>query len=87
MPYRYHCHACHTESELCSWPGQARAVRREHRRIAHGGMRPAAGDRIAHATPSVRGPAWTAGVLLALIVLRELTGIEPADIARALGLL
>lgn len=87
MPYRYRCHACATESNLCSWPSHARAVRREHRRIAHGGMRPAAGDRIVHAVPSVRGPAWTIGILLALIVLKELTGIEPADIARWAGIL
>ena len=87
MPHRYTCHHCHTSG--AAHPSRAGAERDQagHRKAVHGGMSPPAGDRIGYAPPSSRGPVIVIGVFAILILIRQITGIAPDDIARWLGLI
>lgn len=87
MPYRYTCNACHVTSPMSPGRGPALAARDEHRAAAHDGMQPAAGDRVHHVMPPVRGVALIIAVLLAFAALESVTGVLPEDIARWLGIL
>ncbi|MDG9703778.1 hypothetical protein [Streptomyces sp. DH37] len=86
MPFQYRCGGCDAAGDPRPRRLGARTDQAEHRRLAHGGLNPG-GDGIRYAAPSARGPAITVGVLLLLVVVKELTGLAPEDIARHLGLL
>ena len=57
------------------------------RKTVHGGMSPPSGDYIRYAPPSSRGLLVTVAVFAVLILIRQLTGVAPDDVARWLGLI
>lgn len=87
MPYRYTCRACRLPGAVHSTRWGARRDEAGHRRSVHGGMSPPGGDGVHYAPPSAKGLLITAGVLLLLIVVKEITGVAPDDVARWIGLL
>lgn len=76
MPYVYECHACEAVSpEQHERSVDAEDELVEHRRAAHGGLRPEAGDGVRRVHSEARGdgvlPAgwpWALAVLLALVL-------------------
>lgn len=76
MPYEYVCHACEAVSpERRDRREDAEDELLEHRRAAHGGLRPTAGDDVRAVHAQARGDGllpdhwqWAALVLLALIL-------------------
>jgi hypothetical protein len=76
MPYEYFCNACDAVSpQRRAREADAEDELVEHRRDAHGGLRPAAGDGIRHVHAEARGdgclPAgsfWAAMFFLALLL-------------------
>ncbi|MFB7461274.1 hypothetical protein [Streptomyces sp. NPDC056188] len=87
MPYRYHCRDCDLAGAVHPSRRGAGQDQGDHRKQAHGGMSPPPGDRIGYAPPSSRGPLIAIGVFALLILIRQLTGVAPDDIARWLGLI
>lgn len=87
MPYRYHCTACAASGTQHPRRSSARADQERHRRAAHGGMAPDRGDGVRYAVPSAKGPAIIVGILLLLILIKEVTGLAPDDVARHFGLI
>lgn len=87
MPYRYHCHACDESGAVHPARHGAEKDQNGHRKQVHGGMSPPSGDRIGYAPPSSRGLVITISVFALLILIRQVTGVAPDDIARWLGLI
>ncbi|MFF7977274.1 hypothetical protein [Streptomyces sp. NPDC007905] len=58
-----------------------------HRRTVHGGTSPPAGDGVGYAPPSSRGLVIWISVFAALMLIKQVTGIAPDDVARWLGLI
>jgi hypothetical protein len=85
--HRYTCHDCNESGAV--HPSRAGAMRdqRGHRKTVHGGMSPPAGDRIGYAPPSSRGPVIVIAVFALLILIKQVTGIAPDDVAHWLGLI
>lgn len=87
MPYRYTCRTCSVSGERHQTRTTAEHDRAVHRRTVHGGIRPPSGDRVRYAAPSSRPLVIGGAVLLALTVIKSLTGVGPRDAAEWLGLL
>lgn len=76
MPHEYFCHACEAVSpERRERQADAEDELIEHRRAAHGGLRPTAGDGVRHVHAEARGDGclpsgsfWALLFLLALVL-------------------
>ncbi|MFJ5151386.1 hypothetical protein ACIQCF_07320 [Streptomyces sp. NPDC088353] len=87
MPHRYTCPGCNAAGAVHASRRGAEKDQKDHRKTVHGGMSPPSGDRIGYAPPSSRGPLIVIGVFVLLILIRQLTGVAPDDVARWLGLI
>lgn len=87
MPHRYTCPDCDQSGAVHATKQGAERDRRSHRKTVHGGMSPPSGDHIGYAPPSHRGLLIVAAVFAVLILIRQLTGVAPDDVARWLGLI
>jgi hypothetical protein len=87
MPRRYHCPDCNQSGAAHPTEAGARKDQASHRKTVHGGMSPPDGDHISYAPPSSRGLLIWLAVFAVLILIRQLTGVAPDDVARWLGLI
>lgn len=87
MPFRYTCRDCDSSGAVHPTRRAAEKDQHTHRCAVHGGMSPPAGDRVGYAPPSSRGPVIVIGVFVLLILIKQITGVAPDDVARWLGLI
>lgn len=87
MPRQYTCRTCDQSGAVHPTDVGAKRDQTGHRKTAHSGMSPPDGDHIHYAPPSSRGLLITVGVFVILILIRQLTGVAPDDVARWLGLI
>lgn len=87
MPHRYTCRTCDQAGAAHPTEAGAKKDQTRHRKSVHGGMSPPDGDYIGYAPPSHRGLLIWVAVFAVLILIRQLTGVAPDDVARWLGLI